>query len=214
MSSTGLEAGTFGRGSTTGGNRGMAGAPETDAALLARFVGGDAEAFDRLFLKYQDYVYNICLGILGNAEDARDCTQETFLHAYRGAKSFRGQSQFSTWLYRIAVNNCRGQLRKRPRTPVASWDDPELETLADPGPAPWREAEREAVGDEVRQVMAKLTPDYRTVLVLRYFHELSYEEMQQVLGWSLPQVKVKLHRARRAFANQYAKRPAAREGQP
>lgn len=190
----------------------MARAPDSDADLLARFLEGQAEAFDRLFLRHQEYVYNICLGILGNPDDARDCTQETFLQVYRAARSFRGQAQFSTWIYRIAVNNCRGLLRKRPRLPAASIEDPEVGEMADPGPPPWRDAERAAHADEVRAIIAGLAPDYRTVLVLRYFQELSYEQMMEILGWSLPQVKVKLHRARRAFAKLYVRQEAAREG--
>jgi RNA polymerase sigma-70 factor (ECF subfamily) len=193
------------------GSRRMARAPDSDAELVARFVSGEAEAFDRLFLKYQEYVYNICLGILGHPDDARDCTQETFMQVYRAARSFRGQAQFSTWIYRIAVNNCRGLLRKRPKAPPASLEDAEVGEMADPGPPPWREAERRAVGEEVRAIVAGLPPDYRTVLVLRYFQEQSYEQMVEILGWSLPQVKVKLHRARRAFARVYAQREGAGE---
>lgn len=193
-------------------DRTMAHAPDSDVELLARFVAGDAEAFDRLFLRHQEYVYNICLGVLGNPDDARDCTQETFLQVYRAARSFRGQAQFSTWIYRIAVNNCRGLLRKRPRATPASLEDPEVGEMADPGPPPWRDVERQAHADEVRAIVGELAPDYRMVLVLRYFQELSYEQMVDVLGWTLPQVKVKLHRARRAFAKRYALQEAARGG--
>src|SRR5256885_1371922 len=85
---------------TVEGSRTMAKAIDTDACLIERFAKGDAAAFDRLFLKYQDYVYNICLGVVGNPEDARDCTQETFLKVYKNAKEFRGQSALSTWIYR------------------------------------------------------------------------------------------------------------------
>jgi len=84
--------------------------------------------------------------------------------------------------------------------------------MPDHGPPPWRNAERQAQADEVRAIVSALPPDYRMVLVLRYFQELSYEQMVEVLGWSLPQVKVKLHRARRAFAKHYARQEAAREG--
>lgn len=199
-------------GLVAGGNRRMARAPESDPELLARFVAGEADAFDQLFLKHQEYVYNICLGILGNADDARDCAQETFLQVYRAARSFRGQSQFSTWLYRIAVNTCRGLLRRRPKTPPASLEDREVGELVDPGPPPWRDAERRATSEEVRAIVARLPADYRTVLVLRYFQQFSYEQMMEILGWSLPQVKVKLHRARRAFARVYAQREESQEG--
>jgi len=184
----------------------MAKAIDTDACLIERFAKGDAAAFDHLFLKYQDYVYNICLGVVGNPEDARDCTQETFLKVYKNAKEFRGQSALSTWIYRIAVNQCLGSLRKKPKAPVASLDDENCKELPDTAPPPWLSAERKAEEQEIREIMEALTPDYKAVLVLRYYQELSYEEMMQVLGWNLAVVKVKLHRARQAFAKQYSAR--------
>jgi RNA polymerase sigma-70 factor (ECF subfamily) len=184
----------------------MAKAIDTDACLIERFAKGDAAAFDHLFLKYQDYVYNICLGVVGNPEDARDCTQETFLKVYKNAKEFRGQSALSTWIYRIAVNQCLGSLRKKPKAPVASLDDENCKELPDSAPPPWVSAERKAEEQEIREIMEALTPDYKAVLVLRYYQELSYEEMMQVLGWNLAVVKVKLHRARQAFAKQYSAR--------
>jgi RNA polymerase sigma-70 factor (ECF subfamily) len=192
--------------------RAMAGAIDGDVWLIHSFVGGDVEAFDRIFLKYQDYVYNICLGILGNPEDARDGTQETFLRVYRSAGQFRGKSALSTWIYTIAVNTCRQMLRKRPKAGVVSLDEPDFAELTDPGPPPWREVERADEERRVRRLVAELPEDYRIVLVLRYFQELSYEEMVRVLNWTLPQVKIKLHRARRAFATRYARLQEGSEG--
>src|SRR5437763_1847755 len=173
-----------------GGRSAMAGATDSDVRLIHSFVGGDAEAFDRLFLKYQDYVYNICLGVLGNPEDARDCTQETFLRVYKSAAQFRGQAALSTWIYTIAVNTCRQSLRKRPKVGVISLDEPEFGELPDPGPPPWRDAVRADEERSVRRLVAELPEDYRLVLVLRYFQEMSYEEMVRVVNWSLPQVKI------------------------
>ncbi len=176
---------------------------DADRKLLQLFVDGNPDAFDRLFLKYQDYVYNICLGILGSPDDARDSAQETFLRVYRKAAEFRGQSAFSTWLYRIAVNVCVGQIRKRPRAGISSIEDEGVREIVDPGPAPWTGMERREEEARVRSLVAELSEDYRLVLVLRYFQGLSYDELTRVLGWSLPTVKVKLHRARRAFAKRY-----------
>jgi RNA polymerase sigma-70 factor (ECF subfamily) len=192
----------------------MAGAIDGDVWLIHAFVGGDVEAFDRIFLKYQDYVYNVCLGVLGNPEDARDCTQETFLRVYKSAGQFRGKAALSTWIYTIAVNCCRQLLRKRPKVGVVSLDEPDFVELADPGPPPWRDLEAAEEEKCVRRLVAELPEDYRIVLVLRYFQDLSYEEMVRVLNWTLPQVKIKLHRARRAFAARYAKLQEASEGRP
>lgn len=179
---------------------------DSDLNLIQAFRAGNESAFDRLYLKHQDYVYNVCLGILGNADDARDCTQETFLRVYAKVGDFRAQAAFSTWLYRVAVNVCVGQLRKRPRQMAASLEDENVREIPDDAPEPWIGMEREVDGDRVRAVVAELPENYRVVLVLRYFQNLSYEQMMEVLGYSLTQVKVKLHRARRAFARRWAER--------
>jgi RNA polymerase sigma-70 factor (ECF subfamily) len=204
LASQSLDAGGDVAGAREAGDR-----IDADQQLLRTFLDGNPDAFDRLFLKYQDYVYNICLGILGNADDARDCAQETFLRVYHKAAEFRGKSALSTWIYRIAVNVCVGQIRKR-RTPAgpgncASLDDERVREIADPGPAPWTGMLREEEEARVRACIAGLHADYRIVLVLRYFQDLSYDEITRVLGWSLPTVKVKLHRARRAFAARYTR---------
>src|SRR3954447_13473645 len=89
--------------------------PDADARLLERYRQGDRYAFETLFRKYQTYVYNVSLGMLCNSEDAADVTQETFLRLHRNLDSFRGDSSFSTWLYRVAVNLCITELRRRGR---------------------------------------------------------------------------------------------------
>ena len=184
--------------------RGSAPASHSDLSLIRAFQAGDESAFDRLFEKHQQYVYNVCLGILNNPDDARDSLQETFLRVYHKVGEFRAEAAFSTWLYRVAVNVCVGQLRKRPRHAQASLEDETVREIADDGPEVGAALEREVDERRVRAVVAQLPEDYRVVLALRYFQNLSYEEMQDVLGYSLAQVKVKLHRARRAFAKRWA----------
>ncbi len=181
----------------------------TDAAardfeLLRRFRGGEERAFDQLFERYQDYVYNICLGVLADPDDARDVMQETFLRVYRKAGEFRAQAAFSTWLYRVTVNACVAQLRRRPRAATVPLEDESVREIADDSPAAWAGMVRGEDEARVREIVAALPEDYRVVLVLRYFQALSYDEMTRVLGYSLGQVKVKLHRARRAFARKWA----------
>lgn len=181
----------------------------SDQALIQAFRSGDEAAFDRLFTRHQDYVYNVCLGILGNPDDARDCTQEVFLRVYRKVGEFRAEAAFSTWLYRVTVNVCVGQLRKRTRVGVASLEDETVREIADDGPELWSGPVREVDEQLVREVVAELPEDYRVLLVLRYFQDLSYDEMVQVLGYNMSQLKVKLHRARRAFARRWAARGEA-----
>jgi RNA polymerase sigma-70 factor, ECF subfamily len=187
-----------------GARDGNGAAGDSDLNLIRLFSAGSEDAFDRLYLKHQDYVYNVCLGILGNPDDARDCTQETFLRVYRKVGEFRAHAAFSTWLYRVAVNVCVGQLRKRPKTAAASLEDENVREIADDAPEVWSGSEREVDEAHVREIVAQLSPEYRTVLVLRYFQDLSYEEMTRVLGYNMGQLKVKLHRARRAFARKWA----------
>jgi len=180
--------------------------PATDLELIRAFRAGDEAAFVRLYVRHQEYVYNICLGMLAHPEDARDCTQETFLRVYRKVGEFRAQAAFSTWLYRVTVNICVGHLRKRPRTQTCSLEEEHVREVAAEDPAVDAGLEREVDEAEVRRVVAELPEEYRAVLVLRYYQNLSYEEMMGVLGYSLAQVKVKLHRARRAFAKRWAGR--------
>lgn len=186
--------------------RGAADASDSDLNLIRAFRAGNEAAFDRLFQKHQDYVYNVCLGVLGSPDDARDCAQETFLRVYRKVGEFRAEAAFSTWLYRVTVNVCVGHLRKRPKTAAVSLEDENVREIPDEGPAVGAGVERGVDEALVRQVVAELPEDYRLVLVLRYFQDLSYEEMTRTLGYSLAQVKVKLHRARRAFAKRWAAR--------
>lgn len=189
----------------SGGSRAGKAADGTDSDLnlIVSFRAGNEDAFDRLFVRYQDYVYNVCLGILSNPDDARDCTQEAFLRVYRKVGEFRGEAAFSTWLYRVTVNVCVGQLRKRPRHAEASLEDENVREIADDAPEAWRGPVRETDEALVRSVVAELPDDYRLVLVLRYFQDLSYDEMVHVLGYTMSQLKVKLHRARRAFARKW-----------
>jgi RNA polymerase sigma-70 factor (ECF subfamily) len=189
-------------GDTAGDGTGEA--SSSDLNLILSFRAGSEDAFDRLFARYQDYVYNVCLGILAHPDDARDCAQEVFLRVYRKVGEFRAEAAFTTWLYRVTVNVCVGQLRKRPRLAAASLEDETVREIADDGPAVGAGMERAVDEELVRRVVAQLPEDYRVVLVLRYFQNLSYEEMVQVLGFSMAQVKVKLHRARRAFARKWA----------
>ncbi len=179
---------------------------DPDAELIARFVGGETAAFETLFARYRDYVYNISYQMVGNADDASDLTQETFFRVWRALPHFQGNSQFSTWLYRIAVNACISELRKRPKTPPISIEDDEnLVPLH--GMEDQRSAEqtfmRRLAQEKVRDLVQTLPPDYRTVIVLRHFQELSYQEIADVMKCTVGAIKIKLHRARKMFRTRY-----------
>ena len=168
---------------------------DDDAALVREFTAGNSAAFDALYHKHATFVFNTCMGITGNREDARDAMQETFVSAYKGIRSFRNQSRFSTWLYRIAVNRCLDMIRKNNH----SLGDP-VEWLENTGPdhADWAQ-ER-----EVREAVLKLKPNYRIALVLHYFQGLSCAEMAEATGWTAGKAATLLVRARRSFKDVYA----------
>jgi RNA polymerase sigma-70 factor (ECF subfamily) len=180
---------------------------DADARLVERCATGDPYAFETLFRKYQIYAYNVSLGLLGNPEDAADVTQEAFLRVHRSMGQFRGDASFSTWLYRVVVNLCLTELRRRQRNRSDSLEELSLEGRVplegEPADAP--EAALE-LGEEralVQRVLRTLPEEYRAVLVLRHFQQLAYSEIADVLGITLSTVKTHLHRARRMFKDRY-----------
>jgi RNA polymerase sigma-70 factor (ECF subfamily) len=171
----------------TGGN--SAGrAADDEGALIARARADDVAALDELYRQHRDYVYTLCLNLCGNRDEAQDLLQETFVRAWRGMHKFAGRSSLSTWLYRIAVNVARDAAgRRRPETGVL----PEIQS-----------SDRDRM-DDVRAVLARLRPAHRAVLVLRYSFSLSHREIAECLHWPVTRAKVTLHRAKRAFKDEY-----------
>ena len=161
---------------------------EADSALVARAQRGDEDAYDELYVRHRDHVYTLCLNLCGDRDEAQDLLQESFVRGYRALRTFRKEARFTTWLHRIAVNVChsaarQNQRRAEPR-PVAT------------GPSP-------GLVEQVRATLVHLRPQYRVVLALRYHQSLSYQEIAELLNWSLARVKVTIHRAKRAFKDAY-----------
>lgn len=178
---------------------------DDDACLVARFLRGDRAAFDALFVKYQDYVYNILFGIVGSQEEARDLTQDVFLQVYRSLPRFRQNARFATWLYRIAVNrgvdSARGS-RKWRFLPIL--DEPAFALHpADSDLQPESVFERKMDREIVQSVLMRCPLAHRDALVLRYYQDLSIEEMAEVLNCTVSAAKVRLHRARKSFKDQF-----------
>jgi RNA polymerase sigma-70 factor, ECF subfamily len=186
---------------------GLVDVPDPDVRLLERCRQGDAYAFETLFRKYQTYVYNVSLGMLCNSEDAADVTQETFLRLHRSLDGFRGESSFSTWLYRVAVNLCITELRRRGRNRFQFIDDMQHDEdgplLDEPSIHPDEAVQLAEERRLVHRVLQTLPPDYRAIMVLRHFQQLAYEEIAEVLGLSLSQVKTRLFRARKMFKDRF-----------
>ena len=176
---------------------------EQEVQIVQRVLQGDVNAFEKLVLEYEKSVYAITQRMTGNAEDAADMTQETFIKAYNSLSSFRGDSKFSVWLYRIATNVCLDFLRSRSRKPTVSLsveddDGEEVELdIADESQSPERLLERGLTRDAVRRGLNALSPEYRQILLLREIQGLSYEEIADVLTLEVGTVKSRIFRARK-----------------
>lgn len=170
-----------------------------DDITLARAVRGDMQAFETLVEQYQHRVYGICLRMLANEQDAQDAAQETFVKVYKNIRTFKQEAQFSTWLYRIAVNTCLDMLRKR--RIVQSLDAMVEEGFDAPSNEESVEAvlERSVDAAQLSEAIAKLPEDQRTVIVLRDVQGLSYEEVAQSVEANLNTVKSRISRGRRAL---------------
>lgn len=176
---------------------------EGDIELVSKARGGDFDAFERLVNHSEGKVYNHLLRLVGNPEDARDLLQETFLSAYKNLGTFKGDSAFSTWVYRIATNHALMRLRKKQPQEVAidELQIPTHEELKGRTISDWAIDPKEAVlRKELREVLQRaiqgLPPLYRAVVVLRDVDELSTEETAAALGITEGAVKTRLHRAR------------------
>ena len=176
---------------------------EQEVQIVQRVLQGDVNAFEKLVLEYEKAVYGITQRMCGNAEDAADMTQETFIKAYNSLSSFRGDSKFSVWLYRIATNVCLDFLRSKSRKPTVSLsmeddDGEEVELdIADESQSPERLLERGLTRDAVRRGLNALSPEYRQILLLREIQGLSYEEISEVLTLEVGTVKSRIFRARK-----------------
>ena len=171
---------------------------DVDVALVERHRCGDAQAFDEVYARFEEMVYNLAFRLSGNYEEAADLTQEVFLRIYRHLGSFGGRSSLKTWIFRIAINHCRDRLsRWRPLTQPIGSDTGEGEVAY---PDPSRGPEELAVAaDEGRRVSAglsRLPQAFREAVVLRDIEGLSYEEIADVLGVRIGTVRSRIARGR------------------
>jgi len=170
---------------------------------LERARQGDEAAFAELVEAYQRPVYNLCYRMLGEAGEAEDAAQESFLRAYRGMRRYDPARSFSTWLLAIASHHCIDQLRRR-RLPVDSLEELEpWEEIPDTGPGPEKAATLREGRETARALLARLGPQDRAVVVLRYWDELSTEEIAEALSLTVKAVKSRLHRARKQMAESW-----------
>jgi len=168
----------------------------TDAELVERYLQGDVEAFDELMRAHEDRVFAVCLRMLRDRDAALDATQETFITVFRKADRFAGRSAFSTWLYRVAVNTCYDQARRRRRHEAAALpesNDP-VDVGADDG---FRSAE---VRSEIETALAALPDEFRAAVVLSDVEGLALQAVADILEVPVGTVKSRVFRGRRLLA--------------
>src|SRR5579862_7101437 len=182
----------------------------TDEELVARSVGGDAESFNQLILRWERPIYALAYRTIGREEDARDVCQETFLRAFRALPNFRGQAKFSSWLYRIALNLCRDWARRERRTPVVQApEDTDLLELAAAAAEPSEPIEnivaRKDLTRRVEKAMALLPEEQRTAIILKEYHGLTFQEIADLVGCPLSTVKTRLYQGLTVLRRELAK---------
>jgi RNA polymerase sigma-70 factor, ECF subfamily len=172
----------------------------TEADLVSAARDGDRQAFAGLVERYGRPIYSLAYRMLGNAEDAEDAAQETFLRAYRSLRAYDFRRPFSTWMLSIAAHHCIDCLRRR-RAVVSLDDAPSWRQVPSDGIDPDRAAEDADEAERIEAGLLALPDDYRLVLVLRYWHDLGYSDMASVFGETESAIKSRLHRARRQLAD-------------
>jgi RNA polymerase sigma-70 factor (ECF subfamily) len=173
---------------------------QEDTTLVRRTLAGDQEAFASLVEKYKDPVFNVAYRMLGNATEAEDVAQEAFVRAYTQLHTYKDSHRFSTWLLSITSHLAIDQLRRRRFLALPLENVPFLEWIADVGVGPEQAALEGEASDEMQRILLTLPPKYRAVLVLRYWNDLSYEEIATMLHLTPALVKARLHRARELVA--------------
>jgi RNA polymerase sigma-70 factor (ECF subfamily) len=180
-----------------------------DETLLARAQAGDISAFEELVGRHEDKVYGLALRMMRSEADAAEITQDTFLSAYQHLAEFRGEAAFGSWVHRIAANNALMRLRRQRTLEVVNEDlaAPEFTergSLAEAPETDWSRRADDRILDEelgraIRQATDGLPEGYREVFLLKDMEGMSYEEISEMLGISVPVVKSRLHRARLAL---------------
>jgi len=174
-----------------------------DEQLIARVKKGDYDAFERLVRKYEARIFHHCLKFLNNQDEAEDILQETFLQVYKSLDSFRGEAAFSTWLIKIATNNCLMRIRKKKKVDIVSIDKPiEIDgsqlprEIVDWSKNPFSQVSNDEIRAVLDQAISGLPEDKRVILVLKDVEGFSNIEIAEMLGISVAAVKSRLHRAR------------------
>jgi RNA polymerase sigma-70 factor (ECF subfamily) len=179
-----------------------------ESQWLENALKGDDQAFTRLVETYERPVYNLCYRMLGNAQDAEDSAQETFLRAYLSLRSYDKNRAFSTWILSIAAHYCIDQIRKR-RMQIISVEELPDPDLKEPSPGMETGLSRKEERQRIQSLLHTLDPTDRAAVVMYYWYDFSYEEICQALSLTMSALKSRLHRSRRAMAEEWMKQENA-----
>ncbi len=176
---------------------------DNELNLIIKAQGGDVIAFEELIESYQKTIFSIAYRIAGNPDDAADMTQEVLVKFFKNLNKFKGNSKFSTWLYRVATNTCLDERKRTIRHMNYSLDQ-EIETdegafageLADTSPTPEESAERHAIKGAINLAISKLKDEHKKVIILRDIQGFSYDEIAKIMHCSTGTVKSRINRAR------------------
>jgi len=176
----------------------------SDAEYVRRLQQGETDAFEMLVRRHEKTIFNLVYRMLGDYDEAAETSQEVFLSAYRAIDRFRGDANFSTWLYRIALNHTstRRKSLNRHQQRNVSLDD--TEPVRDPQPGPAETMEKKEIRERVQRALNTLEPDDATVILLRDLQDIPYEEVARLLEIPVGTVKSRLHRARQALKSRLA----------
>ena len=189
-------------------------AEKSDERLIERALAGDAEAFGEIVRRWERRIFALSYGILGREEDARDATQETFIAAFRNLSGFRGDAKVSSWLHRIAVNQCITRQRRakvRGETSLeAREEDGGAQFASTLEESPDEQTEGRERTEAVRRAVNALPPELRSVVVMKEFEDLTFQEIAATLGVPLSTVKSRLYTALKQLRMRLEKHGAAR----
>ncbi|MEI8132275.1 MAG: sigma-70 family RNA polymerase sigma factor [Leptolinea sp.] len=169
---------------------------------LEQAIQGNMDAFSQLVETYQRPVFNLCYRMLGDAMEAEDAAQETFWRAYQGMKKYDPSRSFVTWLLSIAAHYCIDQQRKR-KIPMVDIDILPEENMPDPSPNPEKVISKQLENRALHRLLDQLQPQDRAAVILRYWYEMSEQEISNTLQLSTSAVKSRLFRARKQLADAY-----------
>ena len=170
-----------------------------EAKLIARSLKQDSDAFGQLVERYATVIVNLAYRMVGDRTEAEDLAQETFVAAFKSLPTFRAESKFSTWLYRIAANKCKDWLRAK--RPGQGGQDVDIDEVLDHGVAaeertPERLLSQQQVAAQLDRAIQRLPPLYREAFVLKHVEGLSYEEMQEILNVNADTLKMRVYKGR------------------